>query len=336
MMARPFLAATSLVLAGVCVGFAWPQAETPPASEATIENRAGDVFVATAAAFDDAYNAHDPESIAAMFAENGELVIDERAIVGRDAIREAFAAHFAEFPESSIRTEIDAIRLPSPMVAIEEGRTVALRSADEPAIERQYVMVHARSGDAWTIASVREEAPEPETPGEALQQLAWLVGDWIDESDDATVETSCRWSDDGNWLLQDYRVHLHGGPEMSGTQRIGWDASREQIRSWSFDSLGGFIEGVWEFDGERWTAQLNGVSNEGALGSGTRIITRLGPDAFLLQSFHRVFDGDALPDSEVTVVRRPPAGDAETPPDEESEQTVPEPLPDPSPQPKAN
>lgn len=310
-MARLSTAALFVAFLGLCVGFAWSQADSKPlekASEAVDPSR--EVIAQKAAAFDDAYNAHDAETIASLFTENGELIIEESPIIGRDAIRDAFKAHFAGYPESSIRTEIDQIRFPSPTVAIEEGRTFASRVAGEPAIERRYVIVHSRNGDDWAISSIREESAEPLTPGEALEELAWLVGDWVDESDDATVETSCRWSDDGNWLLQDYRIHLHGGPAMSGTQRIGWDALRRQVRSWSFDSLGGFIEGVWEFDGERWTAQLSGVSNDGVVGSGTRVVTPLGPDAYLLQSFHRVFDGEALPDSEVTVVRRPPAVEA--------------------------
>jgi len=324
-MARLSTAALLVVLVGLCVGLAWSQNDLQPSSDSSASaNPIAEAFVQTATAFDDAYNAHNAESIAALFSEHGELVIDEGAITGRDAVRDAFAAHFAEFPDATIRTEIEAIRFPSPTVAIEEGRTIASHATGEPAVERKYVTVHSRSGDEWVIASVREELTEPLTPAEALDQLAWLVGDWVDESDDATVETSCRWSDDGNWLLQDYRVHLHGGPDMRGTQRIGWDASREQIRSWSFDSLGGFIEGIWEFDGERWSARLNGVSNDGALGSATRVVTPLGPDAFLLQSFHRVFDGQPLPDSEVTVVRRPPAVEAATRQGEATEAAIPD------------
>ena len=32
---------------------------------------------------------------------------------------------------------------------------------------------------------------------------------------------------------------------MTVTQRIGWDPAAKQIRSWEFDSEGGFGEGTW-------------------------------------------------------------------------------------------
>lgn len=336
-MARLTTGTLIVTIGSLYIGFAWSQVDSQPASNlSTSADPTTEAFFKTAAAFDDAYNAHDADTLAALFTDDGELVIDEGAIVGRDAIRNAFTAHFADFPESTIRTEIDAIRFPSPNVTIEEGRTFSSRTAEEPAVERSYVIVHVRDGGKWSIASVREEQTTPLTAAEALEELAWLVGDWVDENDDATVETSCRWSDDGNWLLQDYRIQLNGGPEMSGTQRIGWDASHEQIRSWSFDSLGGFIEGVWEFDGERWTAQLTGVASDGAIGSGTRVFTPLGKDAYLLQSFHRVLDGEALPDSEVTVVRRPPTVEAAAQQLKEAEAEVPNPPTDAAETPDAN
>lgn len=296
------------------LGLAQSQPPSEPAGDESpvpAETAAYHDIVETAKAFDAAYNAHDADAVARLFTERAELVDEDGVIQGRDAIRDAFAEVFTDFPEGTIRTEVDGVRFPGPGLAIEEGRTFVLREPDGPELERGYIVIHARRDDRWEMASV-QDAPAEEAPtlANALADLEWLVGDWIDESDDSTVETSCRWSDDGNWLLQDYVVHLANGPAMSGTQRIGWDPSRHQIRSWSFDSEGGFIEGVWTFDGTRWTAQINGVAADGAIGSATRVITPLGGDAYLLQTFHRVLDGESFPDSEVTVVRRPPANEA--------------------------
>ena len=47
---------------------------------------------------------------------------------------------------------------------------------------------------------------QPPTPHELLQPLAWLVGDWVSEGGDSVVRISYRWSDDGNFLLGDYKV----------------------------------------------------------------------------------------------------------------------------------
>ncbi len=323
-MARLFTFAAFIVFVGIGVTFAWPQANPAPqekrtATPRTEDEASSDAFAKTAEDFDKAYAAHDADAIVNLFTENGELIIDDAVITGRDAIHAAFTEMFTEFPEATILTEIDSIRFPSPNVAIEVGRTFASRTADETAVARRYAIVHVRNGEEWAIASVREESPEPLTPVEALEPLGWLVGDWIDESDDSTVETTCRWSEDGNWLIQDYHVRLRGGPEMSGTQRIGWDAARQEVRSWAFDSTGGFVEGVWSTDGTTWTVKVNGVAADGAVGSGTRVLTPLGPDASLLQVFHRVLDGEPLPDNEVTVVRRPPMVEVEEPAAEETD-----------------
>ena len=50
---------------------------------------------------------------------------------------------------------------------------------------------------------------------------------------------------------------------MTVNQRIGWDPLARQIRSWEFDSEGGFGEGKWSRDGERWVIKHTGVRPEG-------------------------------------------------------------------------
>ena len=48
------------------------------------------------------------------------------------------------------------------------------------------------------------------TPNDHLQELAWMVGDWIDESPDSTVKSSCRWDNSGNYLLHEFELHIAG------------------------------------------------------------------------------------------------------------------------------
>ena len=57
------------------------------------------------------------------------------------------------------------------------------------------------------IVSLRDFADDRSTtPHDRLQPLAWLVGDWVNESSDAAVKISYRWSEDKNFLLGDYHV----------------------------------------------------------------------------------------------------------------------------------
>ena len=89
-------------------------------------------------------------------------------------------------------------------------------------------------------SSVREEL-EPGLPHqERLKELEWLVGDWIDESSESVIHGTCRWSADKNFLLRDFTIQSEGKPVMTVTQRIGWDPLSKQIKSWVFDSEGGY------------------------------------------------------------------------------------------------
>jgi hypothetical protein len=60
------------------------------------------------------------------------------------------------------------------------------------------------------------------TPHEQLKQLEWLIGDWIDEGDDAVVQTSTRWSDDKQFILSDFviRTPQRGSGALRITQRL--------------------------------------------------------------------------------------------------------------------
>ena len=98
------------------------------------------------------------------------------------------------------------------------------------------------------------------TPEEQLKQLQWMIGDWVDESPEALVVTSYRWTDNQCYILSEFKVQSAGRPEMTGTQRIGWDPLAKTIRSWVFDSEGGFGEGTWTRDGDHWIVKRTGVT----------------------------------------------------------------------------
>jgi hypothetical protein len=158
------------------------------------------------------------------------------------------------------------------------------------------------------IASVRDFPEETQpTAHDQLQPLAWLVGDWVDQSGDAKVETSCRWTEDGNFLVQDFVIKIRGGAETRGTQRIGWDPLKHTIRAWAFDHSGGFGESTWTPVDDRWVIKAEGVTPDGKAASATRILTPISPDLFELTSMSRIVGQEVLPDASVRVARRPPA-----------------------------
>jgi uncharacterized protein (TIGR02246 family) len=254
------------------------------------------------------YNKGDSKALAARFTEDAEAVeVDGTRYEGRDLIEKRFAEMFEASPGVKISLEIGAIRFLSADVAKEEGHTVVTPWKGVPD-SSFYTVLYVKRDGRWLISSVREEPDPVVRPHERLKELEWMIGDWVDEGSDSEVRVNCRWSEDENFLMRSFTVKRQGKPVMSVTQRIGWDPVARQIRSWEFDSEGGFGEGRWSHDGERWVVKHSGVRPEGTTASATNITLRTRPDLVRWVSTDRVIGDESLSDDEAYVlVRVPPA-----------------------------
>ncbi len=280
----------------------------PHATEA--EDRASETAIrAQAAALIAEYNARNPDAFAAHFLPGAEYETDTGdVVIGRPAIREYFAELFEQHPEARAELKESRVRLISLHTAIEEGHAAVARSPGEVESACPYVAIWNFLDGRWSLASVRELPDEGGalTAHERLLDLAWLVGDWVDESDEALVKTSCRWSDDGNFLLQDFTVKVLGAEVMSGSQRIGWDPLTEKVRGWMFDSQGGFGESHWNWDGERWVIRSSAVRHDGQTAASLNFLIPLGNDSYRWEASHRMSGDENLPDVSVLIVRQGP------------------------------
>ncbi len=260
-------------------------------------------------AFVKAYGEGDAKSIAAHCTVDAEWV-DESGNVsqGREAIEKSLTAYFAEHPSCKLELNIDSIRFISPGVAVEDGTTL-IAHADGPASpEMHYTTVHVKADGQWLAASVRDHAPKKHKQHQTqLQQLEWLLGDWVDEGDDSIVTFSCQTVDNGNFLLRKFSVLIAGQEAMGGTQRIGWDPLTGKLKAWIFDSEGGHAEGTWHRDGDKWVLKSDGVTADGETASSTSIYTFVNEHTMTWQSVHHEIAGVQMPDSEVVrIVRQAP------------------------------
>ena len=188
------------------------------------------------------------------------------------------------------------------------GRTT-IKSAkgDEAPENTRFTAVYVKLDGRWLQSAVRDEVARDVTPHERLTELEWLVGDWINESQDAVVSTTCKWDAGGNFLVREFTMKTKGEPVLSGTQRIGWDPLKRQFKTWIFDSEGGHGEGYWTRTGNQWVVKIEGVSSVGLPSSATNTITRLGKDRLGWRSTERTLGGSAVPGiDEFVVVRKPP------------------------------
>ena len=152
-----------------------------------------------------------------------------------------------------------------------------------------------------SVADV-EEAP---SQYEHLKELEWMIGSWVDAEDDVDVKTESYWFRNKNFLIHQFIVNDEGRTDFEGEQFIGWDPEAEKIRSWLFDSDGGFGEGTWTKRGESWVVEVTQTLADGSRASATQIYKPVNATSYTWEATDREVDGELLPDIEpVTIVRK--------------------------------
>lgn len=262
----------------------------------------------------ESYNRRDSRTMAAMWSPDAVYMdpdIDER-IVGRDAIAKFFDNVFAGMEDADLKVTIDSIDFVSPNVAVEKGSAVVSYSAHDPE-KTTYSAVHVKRDGQWMLDRVTEEEVPPPPPShyEQLKELEWLVGSWIDSDDSATIQSEVEWTKNRNFLRRSFAVVIRDEVDMTGMQLVAWDAATKQIRSWVFDSEGGFAEATWKKNGDQWLIQNNATLADGGKATSLNILTYIDDNSFTWESVNREVDGELLPNVDAVLVVRAPAVEEE-------------------------
>ncbi len=254
-----------------------------------------------------AYNQHDAQSLADLWAEDAVYVNRDtgETIEGREAIAAMFAGMFDSGDAAQLSVTVHAVRSITENVAIEDG-TADLISADGTVASSTYTGIHVQHDGAWYLHSVREtDAPAPpERDHGELEQLAWMIGAWVDDTEDAAVRTVCNWAKNERFLTSAFTVRVGDQIELEGTQVIGWDAAAGVVRSWVFDTEGGVGEGAWRRVGEQWIVDSTFTLADGSQGSATNIYSPIDDNTYAWKSVDRQIDGEPQPDVDEVIVRR--------------------------------
>jgi len=294
-----------LLLLVVVAGAVGQQAKAP--TDAKAPNADEQVLRNSVEAFVKLYNEHKAGDVAALFAPDARMVYrDGSEVNGREEIKESFDEAFQASPKSAVSVVVDSIRFLTPEVAVEEGVTSLFPDGETLTSLGRYTVLHLKRGGRWLMQSVRVVEEESVSSYGELQSLEWLVGEWVDEGRSEVVESKFRWDDNKSFLLEEFQVISEGSTVLSGTQRIGWDPQAKQIRSWIFDSAGGFGEAVWTPVGDDWVCKAKGVRSDGSSASATRTLKRAARDRVIWTSTDRLDDGEQLSELAVTMVRKPP------------------------------
>jgi uncharacterized protein (TIGR02246 family) len=283
-----------------------------PSAEPQAAHPADDVSAirAAAEAYVQAYNNHDAAALAQCWADDAVYLTRDtgESIEGREAIAAMFQEMFNEGEADRLSVAVHSVRLITPEVAIEDG-SAELTTAEGQPLPSTYTAVHVKKDGKWYLTSVREtDVPAPATEDEhpaELQQLAWMVGNWVDQDETSAIRTTCDWSKNGKFLTSNFEVDVDGAVTLAGTQVIGWDPVTQSIRSWMFDSEGGFGEGVWHRDGDQWAVESKSTQADGSQATATNVYRVLDEGTFGWRSANRQVDGEPQPDiEEVSVYRQ--------------------------------
>jgi uncharacterized protein (TIGR02246 family) len=258
-------------------------------------------------AYEAAFNKGDVDAIMAFWSTDAEFINDDgKATRGRDAIAAQTKRAISEHKGLTIKLTNKSIRFIKPDVALQDG-IVTLSAQDKAADSGPFTSVWAKTDGKWLLVSVRDlpdDAPTAGTNYSTLKQLEWLVGEWTGEEKDVSVAMSARWDKNQNFLVIDQAIKMKGDNNLSLTQIVGWDPSQQQMRSWVFDSHGGFGEAFWTRQGNQWELQVAGVLNDGRTTSSVNIWKYVDENTLEWQSTERQVDSQPMPDVKMKYVKK--------------------------------
>jgi|LakMenEpi03Aug12_release.lakeMendotaPanAssembly.Ray.scaffolds.fasta_scaffold254444_2 uncharacterized protein (TIGR02246 family) len=249
-----------------------------------------------ARAYVEAFNAGNADKLAAVHAKDAEWVdADGNAHAGREAIRTVLAKSFAAAPGRTIEFNVERFRPLADNVILENG-SATVTSPDGERSVSAYTTVYTKDGDEWLIAQVTETAPDIDpSPASRLAALRWLEGKWRGENAQRPVTLEIAEAQNGSFLTIKYSFG-DNGDEGTSTEVVGYDAAEDRIRSWTFDSAGGFSEALWQPDGANWLLVSKSVNPDGTRAS-SQLEMRPAADGrgFTVEGYNRESGGVPMP-----------------------------------------
>jgi len=263
----------------------------------------------------------DGAALAALWTAEGDIVDAQGAVLAGRAAVATTTKPSADAPQPSFRINDTTLRFLTADVALEDGTVeVSLPGLARP-LQGRFSATWVREADGWKIAALREDRLDAEANPEKLEDLDWMVGDWVvvddragktdavaSEPTTAVIEMKVRWNANRTFLLRDVKIMAPGSADETAalhvTQRIGWDPLSRQIRSWVFSSDGGYGEAAWSRDGDSWVARTTGVLPDGTRTASLNVYTFDGKDRCTWRSLPTHVGGEHTPPLNLEMIRK--------------------------------
>lgn len=208
-------------------------------------------------------------SVAAEYSLGGVA----KPVVGRKAIGEALTKLLATDEQFEMSVSQQRFRKVTENVVTEDG--IAQLVSETHGIEyARYLVVHVKQNGTWYRDSIRETLLGTIVPSDSdTDELEPLIGTFGYQSEEGSLTVTGTWMNDKRFISRTFELQDKQGQNATATEIIGWDPAAGVIRSWSFDSQGGFEQAVWNRDGEQWLIKANGVLPNGSTATEQRSLS---------------------------------------------------------------
>jgi uncharacterized protein (TIGR02246 family) len=306
MFQKCILTVAALTLVFLGVGFMAAQNKAPKGPDREADKQAIDKLIKASV---QAFNDRDAAAIAANWTAEGEYIRnDGQPVRGRADVQKGYAEFFKTLKgKPTVEVQTDNLRFMSADTALSEV-TLRLKNEQGQLIAsswRNTLLV--REDGQWKVALV-QEWDRDNSFDDSLKDLEWLIGTWRMDTKDQNVTTTYEWDESKAFIRGKYIVKQGDKVIESGMQVFGKDNAEGGIRSWVFQSDGGFGDGLWTRDGKTWKVDFGGVTSAGKRLSATVIYTRVNADTFTWQSVEQTVDGQAIADTKPIRVTKQKAG----------------------------
>jgi uncharacterized protein (TIGR02246 family) len=243
--------------------------------------------------YQEAFDRGDAKALVSFYAEDVDYIDQDGVKVkGQGEMQKLFTENFQANPGAKIAITIEEMKQLTPEVRVNRG-VATVTPTDGTAESTRYEAILVRKADRWLISQLTQTAAPAPSASSQLEALKWLIGNWENKDADQTVESKVDWAGDENFLVRTFKVK--GEAETDGWEIVGWDPDRQQIRSWIFDSNGGFGESSWSYDDGHWLIRASNVLPDGSRSTAENVLTRVDNDQFTWESLNRTLDSQSQP-----------------------------------------
>ena len=254
--------------------------------------------------YQQAYDRGDAKALASFYAEDVDYIDQDGAEVkGRGEMEKLFMENFRANPGAKITITVEELKSLTPDVQMNRG-VATVTAANGTTESTRYAAVVVKKGDRWQICQLTQAAGPAPSAYSQLELLQWLIGNWENKDANQTIETKVAWAGDNNFLVRTFKLRGAEAGETDGWEIVGWDPDRHQVRSWIFDSNGGFGESSWAYDGGRWLIRASNVLPDGSRSTAENVLTKVDDNKFTWESQNRTLDGESQPSVPKIIVNR--------------------------------